>query len=141
MTRLTIIGIVIAATAWAAYSLLHAPTPPITPVATALTADELYQQELVAAQRTCVKVNKLLGDMTVEGPFTEEECLSANRSCVRRWGPHAVYDGATDSNNLNICACDANYEWLNIDGTIGITLRDGSVFNIIDGLGRCVVQQ
>lgn len=39
MTRLVIIGIIIAATAWGTYSLFYAPTPPLIPVATAPTAE------------------------------------------------------------------------------------------------------
>ena len=145
MTRLAIIGIVIAATAYGAIKL-YAPPPT---VATTLTADEQYQQELTEAEaiRTCGVYDKPEKYRTseIDGTVPLEECIQVNRSCQADWGPHAVWSGSarstfdeagTEKLVLN-CSCDKGYEWLNTDGTIG-----GKIIPfIIDGLGRCVVQQ
>lgn len=137
-----IVGLVIiAATAYGA-TRLYAPKPSIS---VAPTADELYQQELAVAQRTCDKVNKISDGLTFEGgPLVAIDCIDMNRSCVKRWGQHAIWNGtsrSTDNEQLiPNCSCDDGYDWLNTDGSIGVTLGT-SVFNMIDGPGTCVVQQ
>lgn len=140
MTYRTIsIGLVIiAATALGAKTWLVVPTPPLIQ---APTADELYQEEIVVAQRTCDKVNRIIGDGTVEGLFTAEECIGPNRSCVKRRGPHAVWAGAADSDNVPICSCDEGYIWVNIDGTTGISYGPGVTLDTISAPGRCVARQ
>ena len=113
---------------------------PPPPISTAPTADELYRQELVVAQRTCDKVNRIIGE-TVEGPFTADECIEPNRSCAARRGPHAVWAGAADSDNVPICSCDEGYMWVNnIDGTTGTSYGPGLTLDTISAPGRCVKQ-
>ena len=137
MTRFAIIGIIIAATAWVAYSVLYTPAPPLT---TALTADELYQEELAVAQRTCDKVNRMIGGGSVGGPLTAEECIEPNRSCQRRWGSHSVWAGAADGDNVIICSCADGYEWLNTDGTKWTSYSTGVTLTVISAPGECVKQ-
>ena len=112
---------------------------PTSLISIAPTADEIYQEELAVAQRTCDKVNLIIGDGTVEGPFTAEECIEPNRSCARRWGPHAVWSGAADGDNVPICGCDEGYIWQNTDGTTG-TSYGPVTLDTISALGKCVAR-
>lgn len=133
-----VIGLaVVTATAYGAPQLFT-PKPPISP---APTADELYQQEFSVAQRTCDKVNRIIGDGTVEGPFTASECIEPNRSCEKRRGPHSVWAGAADSDNVPICSCDEGYIWVNIDETTGTSYGPGLTLDTINAPGRCVARQ
>lgn len=131
-----IIGLLIIAALGA--KLLYTPMPPIS---TAPTPAELYQEELAVTQRTCDKINRIIGDGTIEGPFTADECIEPNRSCVERWGSHAVWAGAADSDNVPICSCDEGYIWVNIDGTTGTSYGPGVTLDTISAPGRCVARQ
>ena len=82
-------------------------------------------------------------------PTSITEQSQENRSCEGRYGSHAIWNETARSvfdeeNNEQLipnCSCDDSYEWFNTDGTIGLTLDDGSSYNIIDGPGKCVAQQ
>lgn len=149
MIRRAIIGLVIIAAATYGATLLYAPTPPVAAVAMAPTVDDLYQQEVAEAIRTCGVYDKPEKDRTTEidGTIPLDACIQENRSCQALWGAHAVWSGASQStfdeagteHMVPNCSCDKGYEWLNTDGTIGVT-SGTSVFNIIDGPGRCVAQ-
>lgn len=142
----SIVGLlIIAATAYGAI-LLYAPQPPLIP---APTSAELYQQQEVAeAIRTCGVYGKPQEERTTEidGTVPLDECIQVNRKCRARLGSHAVWSGTARSDfdeagNEELvpnCSCDDGFEFLNTDNTIGLTLDDGTVFNIIDGPGRCV---
>lgn len=148
-TKRVVVGlIIIAATALGAKAWLVVPTPSTS---TELTTAELYQEEVAEAIRTCGVYGKPQEERTTEidGTVPLEECIQVNRKCRALRGPHAVWNGSARSDfdeagNEELipnCSCDKGYEWLNTDGTIGITMDDGSVWNIIDGPGRCVARQ
>lgn len=145
----SVIGLaIIAATALGAKAWLSVPTPPTS---TALTVDEIYQQEVEEAIRTCGVYGKPMEERTTEidGTVPLEDCIQVNRSCRARLGSHAVWSGTVRSDfdeagNEQLipnCSCDDGFEFLNTDGSIGITMDDGSVWNIIDGPGKCVARQ
>jgi len=81
-------------------------------------------------------------------PTSITEQSPENRSCEERYGPHAIWNGTArsvfdEANNEQLipnCSCAEGYQWINTDGTIGLTLADGSSYNIIDGPGECVRQ-
>lgn len=138
------IGLLIIAASALVATLRIEPAPPIS---TAPTADELYQEEIAEAIRTCGIYGKPKEERTTEidGTVPLEECIEVNRECRARLGPHAVWSGTarsvfdeagTEDLILN-CKCDKGYEWLNPDGSIGVT-SGTMVFNMIDGPGRCV---
>lgn len=139
---------VVAAMAFGAKAWLVVPAPPLTP---APTADEIiYQEEVAEAIRTCGIYGKRVEDRTTEidGTVPLEDCIQVNRECQALRGPHAVWNGTArsvfdEAGNEQLipnCKCDKGYEWLNTDGTIGVT-SGTMVFNMIGGPGRCVVQQ
>ena len=129
--------IIVAATALGAKAWLSVPPPPVP---TTSTADELYQQELAVAQRTCNKVNLIIGEGTVEGPFTVEECIEPNKKCQERWGQHVVWAGAANG-EVPVCSCDEGYIWNNNDGTTGTSYGPGLTLDTISASGRCVLRQ
>ncbi len=143
---LSLVGIaVVTATALGAKFWLAVPTPPTSTVS---TVDDTYRQELEVARRTCEKVEKISEGLAYEGdPLVATDCIEPNRSCEERLGPHAVWSGTARSifdeagteDLIPNCSCDYGYEYLN--GTTGLTLDDGSVFNITDGPGQCVERQ
>jgi len=135
----SIVGLlIIAATVLVASQWLYTPQPPLIP---APTSAELYQEELAVAQRTCDKVNRMIGGGSVGGPLTAEECIEPNRSCVKRRGPHAVWAGAADGDNVIICSCADGYEWLNTDGTKWTSYSTGVTLTVISAPGECVARQ
>jgi|GEM_PF-5019973 len=146
MTYKTVVIVlaIVTATALGARAWLVVPPPPLTP---SPTAAEL---EIAEAIRTCGVYGKPQEDRTseIDGTVTLEECIQVNRKCQALWGDHSVWNGTARSDfdeagNEQLipnCKCDKSYEWLNADGTVGITMDDGRVFNIIDGHGKCVKQ-
>ena len=103
---------IIAAIAYGAYSRLYAPKPPIS-------------EEQLAGQRVCDKINDLMAKTggTIDPPLTIDVCIAANKDCENRRGPHAVWGGLSDSDNVPICVCDDGYQWAS------------------DGSGKCVARQ
>ena len=146
---LSVVGLVIIVATVLVAGWLYTPTPPIA-TTTALTADELYQQEVAEAIRTCGVYDKPQNERTseIDGSIPLDDCIAENKSCQAIWGPHSVWSGMSQSTFdeagketlVPNCKCDKGYEWLNIDGTIGVT-SGTSVFNMIGGPGKCVVQQ
>ena len=146
---LSLVGIaVVTATALGAKTWLAVPEPPTS---IAPTADEIYQEEVAEAIRTCGVYGKPQEDRIseIDGTIPLEDCIQVNRECRARLGDHAVWSGTARSvfdeeGNEELipnCSCDSGFEYLNTDSTVGITMDDGSVFSIIDGPGRCVARQ
>ena len=112
MKRQTLVGLVIVVAALGVIAFYTSKTQ--TPTAT----------ELSVAKRVCDSVNKIMENTAYEGgPLVASDCIEPNRSCERRWGPHAVWGGLSDSDNVPICVCDTGYQWA------------------VDGSGKCVARQ
>ncbi|MFA5942586.1 MAG: hypothetical protein WC798_02855 [Candidatus Paceibacterota bacterium] len=103
--------IIIATTAYGA-SRLYAPKPPIS-------------EEQSAGQRVCDKINDLMAKTggTIDPSLTVAVCIEANKDCENRLGPHSIWAGAADVNNVPHCDCDDGYHWAT------------------DGSGKCVAWQ
>lgn len=104
-----------------------------------LTAENAYQLQLVVAQRTCDKVNKLTNGLSNDPPLTADDCIQPNQYCELKWGANAVWAGASDEHGNPTCSCDEQYVWHNTDGTIGTTFGK-ETYDFISAPGRCVKQ-
>ena len=71
-------------------------------------------EELAAGQRVCESVNKLLIG-AIGPPLTVDVCIAANKDCENLWGPHAIWAGRSDSDNVPVCFCDVDYKWASDD--------------------------
>lgn len=79
--------------------------------------------ELSVAKKVCDSVNKIMENTSYDGdPLVVSDCVEPDRTCERMWGPHAVWEGLSDSDNVPICVCDTLYQWA------------------ADGSGKCVRQ-
>lgn len=68
--------------------------------------------ELSVAKRVCDRVNAIIGNTALESDsLVAADCVEPNRSCENRWGPHAVWEGLSDSDGAPICVCDTGYHW------------------------------
>lgn len=119
--------IIIAATAYGA-TQLYTPKPPIqqtsnTAITPSIASPTLAQSETAVATRVCAKMEKVVAGLGMTPPLTLADCVEADRACVKLWGPHSVWAGAADENNVPYCDCDNGYNWAT------------------DGSGKCVVQQ
>lgn len=129
-----VVGLVIITVTALGATWLYAPKPPIQTDNSTVTyqvietAPLTAEEKLAAGQRVCAKINKFMKDTggTIEPPLTVADCLEANRSCVKLWGPHSIWAGAADLDNVPYCDCDVGYKWL---------------YGSTPGTGKCVAQQ
>ena len=93
---------------------------------TNVAAPILAQSETAVATRVCAKAEKVVGGLDMTPPLQLSDCVEADRACVKLWGPHSVWAGAADQNNVPYCGCDDGFTW---------------VYGSTPGTGKCVRSQ
>jgi len=95
----------------ASWFFIPNPAPPtgnVVSYKSPLTAPIGSQSEAEVARRVCDKVEKII--VGAANPLTLDDCIQADRACVKLIGPHAVWAGAASSNDVPYCNCDEGYE-------------------------------